>query len=87
MAEQQQKMNQTLLKRLFKSIPVESAPDLSKIAQEIILDARKKGHSNLAEALSLILTKKNQTKNNITPATSVEPKDRVLHQISEYFPK
>lgn len=55
-------MNQTLLKRLFKSIPVESAPDLSKIAQEIILDARKKGHSNLAEALSLILTKKNQTK-------------------------
>jgi len=54
-------MNQTLLKRLFKSMPIEVAPDLTKIADEIIEEERKKGHSTLAEALKQILTKKNQT--------------------------
>ncbi|EKP05996.1 ATPase, AAA family [Leptospira kirschneri str. 2008720114] len=50
-------MNQALLKRLFRTIPVQSDSDLSKIAQEIIAEERKKGHINLADSLSAILKK------------------------------
>ncbi|MCY9666698.1 AAA family ATPase [Paenibacillus alginolyticus] len=45
-------MNGTLLKRLFKAINIGSNDDLQKIAQAIIDDELKKGHTQLAKELS-----------------------------------
>ncbi|MEI1280529.1 ATP-binding protein [Leptospira venezuelensis] len=53
-------MNQALLKRLFRTIPTQPSPDLAKIAQEIIAEERKKGHTSLADSLSAILKKGNE---------------------------
>ncbi len=45
-------MNGALLKRLFKAINLGSTEDLQKIAQAIIDDELKKGHSQLAKELT-----------------------------------
>ena len=48
-------MNQDLMIRLFRSIDGEPKDDIVKVAQVIIDDERKKGHSKLAERLKNIL--------------------------------
>lgn len=50
-------MNQDLLVRLFKSIDGEQSDDIIKVAEVIIDDERKKGHSKLADRLKSILDK------------------------------
>lgn len=49
-------MNQALLTRLFKSIQGEENSPLMKVAYSIIEDEKRKGHSKLANKLSLILS-------------------------------
>ncbi|WP_339219449.1 ATP-binding protein [Paenibacillus sp. FSL H8-0332] len=49
-------MNAALLKRLFKTISNGNKEDLRKIAKLIIDDENKKGHTNLARDLNIILS-------------------------------
>lgn len=50
-------MNQDLLVRLFRSIDGDQNDDIVKVAETIIEDERKKGHTKLADRLKMILTK------------------------------
>lgn len=50
-------MNQDLLLRLFRSIDGEHTDDIVMVAESIIADERKKGHTRLAERLKNILEK------------------------------
>jgi SpoVK/Ycf46/Vps4 family AAA+-type ATPase len=54
-------MNQDLLVRLFRSIDGDPNDDIVKVAETIIDDERKKGHSKLADRLKTILSKNVQT--------------------------
>ena len=54
-------MNQDLLVRLFRSIDGEQTDDIVMVAESIIEDERKKGHSKLADRLSGILNKNIKT--------------------------
>ncbi|HVU53526.1 MAG TPA: ATP-binding protein [Puia sp.] len=54
-------MNQELLIRLFRSIEGDSSDDLVRIAEKIIEDEQKKGHSKIATRLKEILDKNLQT--------------------------
>lgn len=54
-------MNQDLLVRLFRTIEGEHGEDIIKIAERIIEDENKKGHTRLAEKLQDILSKNIQS--------------------------
>jgi SpoVK/Ycf46/Vps4 family AAA+-type ATPase len=73
-------MNQVLLKRLFRSLPLEEDSGLERLAQEIIQDERKKGHNALAESLVSILKKRSKPEvkkpsGNVVPLHDI-PLDR-----------
>lgn len=65
-----------IAKTSFKTIPSEESLDLVKVAQEIISEERKKGHTNLAGDLEIIL-KKRLTRESSKPKGKVVP----LHDI------
>ncbi len=54
-------MNQELLTRLFRSIEGDSSDDIVKVAEKIIEDEKKKGHTKIAIHLKGILDKNIQT--------------------------
>ncbi len=82
-------MNQSLLKRLFKTIPSEESLDLVKIAQEIISEERKKGHTNLAGDLEMILKKRlshesNKPKGKVVPLHDIPTDKRYKIPLAKY---
>ncbi|MBK6607910.1 MAG: ATP-binding protein [Leptospiraceae bacterium] len=73
-------MNKSLLKRLFKTMPPEENLEIVRVAQEIISDERKKGHSILADDLEIILKKRlayevSKPKGKVVPLHDI-PTDR-----------
>lgn len=58
-------MNQDLMIRLFRSIEGEPNDDLVRVAEVIIDDERKKGHTRLAERLKNILDKNTATHQSV----------------------
>lgn len=76
-------MNQDLLIRLFKSIEGDKNDDIVKVAEKIIDEEKKKGHSKLAERLSMILNRNleghesfHKQLRNLLPDGTTIPKDK-----------
>lgn len=59
-------MNSSLIKRLFRSISNGNSEDLQKIAQTIIEDENRKGHTKLAKELSNMLSSNSYMNPNAT---------------------
>lgn len=76
-------MNQDLLIRLFRSIDGDKNDDLVKVANKIIDEEKKKGHTKLADRLSLILNRNveghesfHKQLRNLLPDGTTIPKDK-----------